>query len=151
DSECVVGDGAGDELCGFEKFPYRGLASAFLDSRASHSPPSSFVRNALGAGLRIEAELGANPFEYGLIAAPGTHIATPGNVSERDFVGHGGAGQANGDALPEGLPDIPAFSPGGLAVVWAEENSREAIFLALRRRETYGTSGTRITLRFFGG
>jgi hypothetical protein len=49
------------------------------------------------------------------------------------------------------IPDDVRLNPGGLAVVWAEENSREALFAALRRRETYSTSGPRMTVRFFGG
>ena len=48
-----------------------------------------------------------------------------------------------GDALPPGLPDALEFNPGGLAVLWAEENSRDALFAAMQRREAYGTSGTR--------
>jgi len=72
-------------------------------------------------------------------------------VSDATFPGHGGAGQPNRDELPAGLADVAAFNPGGLAVLWAEENSREALFLAMRRREAYGTSGPRIVLRFFGG
>lgn len=151
DSECMPGTGAGDELCGFEKLPYDGLTSANLDFQNRSPEPSDFVRHALGEGMRIEADLGVNPFAYGFVASTDTHISTPGNVSERRFPGHGGAGQPNSDALPPGLVDVPAFNPGGLAVVWAEENSREAIFLAMRRRETYGTSGPRIVLRFFGG
>src|SRR5206468_1833888 len=47
--------------------------------------------------------------------------------------------------------DRPDFNPGGLAVLWAEENSRDALFAAMRRREAYGTSGPRMTVRFFGG
>jgi hypothetical protein len=49
------------------------------------------------------------------------------------------------------MPDHLVFNPGGLAVLWAEENSRDALFAAMRRRETYGTSGPRIVVRFFGG
>jgi hypothetical protein len=49
------------------------------------------------------------------------------------------------------MPDALEFNPGGLAAVWAEENSRDALFEAMRRREVYGTSGPRITVRFFGG
>ena len=50
-----------------------------------------------------------------------------------------------------GLPDKLEFGPGGLAVLWAEENSRDALFEAMLRRETYGTSGPRIVVRMFGG
>ncbi len=148
-SECTPGTSAGDELCGFESLPYDGLASAALDSAGTPSP-TDFVRSALGEGLALGQSLGVNPFEYGIVASTDTHIATPGNVSEVGFVGHGGAGRANRDAL-QGLPDNAAFNPGGLAVLWTEENSRESLFLAMRRREAYGTSGPRIVLRFFGG
>jgi hypothetical protein len=53
--------------------------------------------------------------------------------------------------VPPGLPDKLEYNPGGLAVVWAQENSRDALFQSMRRREVYGTSGPRITSRFFGG
>jgi hypothetical protein len=155
DSECMPGTAAGDELCGFEKLPYDGLTSANLDPDPpfpdQDPSPTDFVRHALGEGLRLDELLGENPFEYGIVASTDTHIATPGNVAEAGFVGHGGAGQPNRDGLPKGLSDVPAFNPGGLAVIWAEENSRDALFLAMRRRETYGTSGPRMVLRFFGG
>ena len=66
-------------------------------------------------------------------------------------MGHGGAGPNMALGIPPGLPDHIEFNPGGLAVVWAEENTRDSIFSGLARRETYGTSGTRPVLRFFGG
>jgi hypothetical protein len=73
-------------------------------------------------------------------------------VVEGDFKGHGGAGQPNRFLpAPEGFPDIEYLSPGGLTAVWAEENAREAIFSAFRRKETFGTSGPRIVVRMFGG
>jgi hypothetical protein len=53
--------------------------------------------------------------------------------------------------VPQGLPDRPEFGPGGLAMIWAEQNTREALFAAMQRRETYATSGTRAQVRFFGG
>jgi hypothetical protein len=150
DSEFMPGTSAGDELCEFEKIPYSGLAFANLDVEGEPKP-QDFIRHALGEGLRYQESLGINPFQYGMIAGTDTHIATPGNVNEETFPGHGGAGQPNRDELPVGLADVAAFNPGGLAVLWAEENSREALFLAIRRREAYGTSGPRIVLRFFGG
>ena len=53
--------------------------------------------------------------------------------------------------VPPGLPDELEYNPGGLAVLWAQENTRDALFDAMRRREAYGTSGPRIISRFFGG
>ncbi len=150
-SECLPGSTAGDELCDFELLPYRNLATANLGGAPQELIPADFVREALTTGMRLEGELGINPFQLGMIASTDTHLGTPGAVEEDRFQGHGGAGLAVRDALPSGLPDRAWFNPGGLAVLWAEENSREALFEAMRRREAYGTSGTRIVLRFFGG
>ncbi|MBL9028151.1 MAG: DUF3604 domain-containing protein [Myxococcales bacterium] len=151
DSECLPGSTAADELCDFEKMPYASLSSANLGGDPDPLVESDFVRHALGRGLELFATLGVNPFSYGFIASTDTHLGTPGAVEERRFLGHGGAGLTVRDALPPGLPDRPWFNPGGLAVLWAEENSREALFAAMRRREAYGTSGPRIVLRVFGG
>ena len=87
----------------------------------------------------------------GIIASTDTHISAPGSVAEDGFPGHGGAGESHADEVPVGLPDSVAFNPGGLAAVWAEQNTRAAVFEALQRREVYGTSGPRISLRFFAG
>lgn len=151
DSECLPGTPAADELCDFEKMPYSDLAAANLGSNSDAPRESDFVRYALGEGIRLARSLGINPFQYGIIASTDTHLGTPGATDERGFLGHGGAGLTVRDALPPGLPDRAWFNPGGLAVLWAEENSREALFEAMRRREAYGTSGTRIVLRTFGG
>lgn len=151
DSECRAGTTLGDEECSFEDIPYSDLAASAIGVR-SFPTEQNFVRAALGLGLRYQATEGVNPFHYGMIASTDTHLATPGLVAETgDFPGHGGAGANNADELPVGLPDVVEFNPGGLAVLWAEENSREALFMAMRRREAYGTSGPRIVLRFFGG
>ncbi len=148
DSECAAYPGVSDEECGFEKAinPY-----GFEDEDAPPDP-MDFTRGALGRGLQLEAELGTNPLAFGHIGSTDTHLGTPGLVAERGHPGHGGAGKP-GDSVLEspGPPDWLDLNPGGLAVVWAEENTRESIFAAMRRREAYATSGTRPTLRFFGG
>jgi len=149
-SECLPGQGISDELCGFEVLPYPNLANTNLEIFAD-PVPSSFIRDAFGEGMRLEDELGVNPFQHGFISATDTHIAAPGFDGERSFLGHGGAGQANRYVVPEGFPDIPYLNPGGPAGVWAEENSRNAIFEAFRRRETFATSGPRIVPRVFAG
>ena len=156
DSECIPGEAISDELCGFEKLPWADLATANLGGPKltlfTEFKPQDYARAALGEGMKLQASLGANPFKLGFIASTDTHISAPGLVSEENFPGHGGNGQPNRTSEElNRLSDIPYNNPGGLAVAWAEENSREAIFEAMRRRETYGTSGPRMVVRFFGG
>ena len=158
DSECLLGGDTVDEACGFEKLAYDSFAGvqriSSLNAGAGAPPApkrSAMVREALKKGLALEAELGVNPLKYGIIASTDTHLAAPGLVMEYASKGHGGAGISAVNAIPPGLPDNIEFNPGGLAVVWSEENSRDAIFSALRRKETYGTSGPRMVVRFFGG
>ena len=151
DSECRTGVGTGDEFCNFEPLPYDTFSGKFTGQMAAQPAPSNFVRNALGEGLVWEGRLGTNPFEYGFVGSTDTHLGTPGYVDERAHPGHGGAGTPATAGGAMRLPDDIEFNPGGLAVVWAEENSRESIFAALQRRETYSTSGPRMTVRFFGG
>jgi hypothetical protein len=161
DSECLLGGDTVDEACGFEKVPYDSFAGATIaqsvpDVDGGLVDPdapkrSAMVREALKKGLALEQQLGANPLKFGIIASTDTHLGTPGLIDETDSKGHGGAGRAAGAGLATGLPDNIEYNPGGLAVVWAEENTRDSIFSALQRRETYGTSGPRPVVRFFGG
>ncbi len=156
DSECFLAGDTTDEACGFEKLPYNSFAGV-REKRQGRLRPSlaparrDTVREALKQGLSVARRIGVNPFKYGIIAATDTHLGTPGLVAERGHQGHAGAGMSAGAGLPQGLPDDLEFNPGGLAVVWAEENNRDAIFAAMQRREVYGTSGTRPVVRFFGG
>ncbi len=151
DSECRLAPDSTDELCGFEKLPYANFVQKYFRYFAKPPGAGSFVREALEAGLAEEQRLGVNPFKFGLIASTDTHLGTPGAIEERDHPGHGGAGAPAPRDVPKGLPDDFEFNPGGLAVIWAEENSRDALFEAMRRREVYGTSGPRHVVRFFGG
>jgi hypothetical protein len=137
-------------LCSFEQLPYKDFKSKF-SKNLSASPKSSFVREALNQGLLIKEKESINPFKFGFIGSTDTHLGTPGSVDEEFFQGHGGAGKSFRTSIPEGLPDDIEFNPGGLAVVWAEENSRTSIFKALKRKEVYGTSGPRFLVRFFLG
>jgi hypothetical protein len=165
DSECINGlataAGAPDELCDFEKLQrpplqdcgptgtgqgaFAGLGcTSWLD----------YVRNVWKAGLQEQKRLGVNPYKLGVIASTDTHNGTPGNVDEGTFHGHLGLADSDPEKALGGnaIAIRPLISsPGGLAGVWAEENSRDAIFDALRRRETFGTSGPRITVRLFAG
>ena len=155
DSECLLGGDTTDEACGFEKLPYNSFAGVgrvasegVLDPGSALSPDKrGMVREALKTGLVIQGQVGENPLKYGIIASTDSHLGTPGLTIEDEPKGHGGAGARN----VRGLPDDLEFNPGGLAVIWAEENSRDAIFAGMQRREAYGTSGTRPVVRFFGG
>ncbi len=148
-SECTPQSSA-DEFCDFEVLPYSTLAGPVLGINATPDP-KDFVRSALKEGLKIKQSTGANPFKYGMIGSTDTHLAAPGSVSEDGYPGHGGAGVPAAAEIPPGLPDVPSFNPGGLVVLWAEQNSRDSLFSAMKRREAYATSGTRPVVRFFAG
>ena len=166
DSECRNGltgfAGAPDELCGFEKVePFEGTSdcgegSGFggvIGTGLGCRSARDYARGALLLGLQQDERIGVNPYKLGFIASTDTHNATPGNVAEATFPGHQGAQDASPEQrlTPTATDAQILNNPGGLAGVWAEENSRDAIFEALRRRETFGTSGPRIVPRFFGG
>jgi hypothetical protein len=163
-SECrydrLAGRGVGtaDELCTFEQIAGDNLQmlgsvdGELLAEKAAYVPVDRFaerdmVRNALKAGLGIEQKIGVNPFRMGFIGSTDTHSATPGAAEEDNYTGHLG----RRDAGHRNVEDHFFSNPGGHAVVFAEENSRDAIFAGLRRRETYATSGTRPVVRFFAG
>jgi hypothetical protein len=148
DSECRAG--GRDELCGFETLPFARMAESASPWMYRAIPSGVYVREALGAGLREQQRLGVNPFKLGLIGSTDTHLGTPGLVDEKGFPGHAAGIVSRRLEVPP-FPDSLLFNPGGLAVLWAEENSRDALFAAMRRREAYGTSGPRLTLRLFGG
>ena len=124
-------------------------------------PPGSYAREALGRGLLIERRTGKNPFRFGFVAATDFHngLATS---AENAFVLADGFDPRTGGPdrataaryLAEPSPTMPdpkIMGSGGLTGVWATENTREALFDAMQRRETFGTSGTRIRLRLFAG
>jgi len=113
---------------------------------------TDFIRSGLLVGLAEEQETGINPIKLGMIASTDTHSSTPGAVSETDWRGHVSVESTPQERLKPGLLTSGIDgNPGGLAGVWAVENSRDAIFEAMQRREVFGTSGPRITPRFFAG
>ncbi|MDG2307251.1 MAG: DUF3604 domain-containing protein [Candidatus Binatia bacterium] len=150
DSECRVDGLSRDELCGYEKLSYASLGGEALPNSSPAIPPRVYTREALTEGLVQHAKIGANPFRLGLIGATDTHFGTPGLVAEDQFPGHAAGTVTRRMEIPA-LPDSPNYNPGGLAVLWAEENSRDSLFSAMRRKEAYGTTGPRIVTRFFGG
>ena len=117
---------------------------------ASHD----FARGAWLDGMLDQQGFGVNPFEMGVIGSTDTHVGTSGNTTEHSYPGHIGHEVNLTDRL--GQPDLGRYNklqgnPGGLAGVWAYENSRDALFQSMKRREAFATSGTRIKPRFFAG
>ncbi|MGB5810275.1 MAG: DUF3604 domain-containing protein [Polyangiales bacterium] len=149
-SECIPGQTSGDELCAFEVVPYDNLRAAKMDKTTTVREVDT-MRYGYGEGLRYQASLGVNPFQFGIVGGTDGHLGLAGNVNEARFLGGGGAGESHVREERASFPDRVYFGPGGLTGVWAEENSREAIFRALRRKETFGTSGTRMQVRSFAG
>ncbi|WP_187276629.1 DUF3604 domain-containing protein [Parahaliea maris] len=171
DSECRNGLasvlGAPDEACDFEK-----LRPATAPVQDCGNTPGSggmmlkgcvsrfnYLRHVLAEGQADAAVLGVNPFKLGIIADTDTHTATPNAGQEANWQGSHGhdrdvqhrllsAVEVPGD-IATGSP--VRYNPGGVAGIYAEQNSRAALFDAMRRRETFGTSGPRIRPRFFAG
>ena len=121
--------------------------------------PTSFVRAGFMRGLEHEAKLGVNPFKSGIIGSFDAHNSLP-FVDEDNFFGKFPGQEPSPDrwqqksSLGEGEGEARItwqYLAAGYAAVWATDNTREAVFDAMQRRETYGTSGTRMTVRFFGG
>ncbi|MBL8772045.1 MAG: DUF3604 domain-containing protein, partial [Phenylobacterium sp.] len=126
-----------------------------------------YVRRALQDGIIFREKIGANPFKFGFIGSSDTHNAAPGSVEEPNYFSktgrRDGMPELRGSVPPGGAKDWSALTgeaaanppvfqtwgASGLAGVWAEENSRDAIYAALRRKETFATSGPRIKVRFF--
>ena len=114
----------------------------------------SYIREAYQNGLAMQEARGYNPYKFGLVGASDTH-GTAVSYTQSNFFG----GHAFLDATPQGRLSgekhagmtSDRFATSGLGGVWAEENTREAIFAAMQRKETFATSGVRIRVRFFGG
>jgi hypothetical protein len=140
---------AADEFAGFEN----------ADSIQKYSErvfqKRDFVREGLKMGLAFEKQLGSNPFKYGIIGGTDNHNGVPSDVAEDSFVGgHGpedGTVERRRTGGVGGWIDGKDLSIGSLAGVWATENTRTAIWDAMKRRETFATSGPRMKIRLFGG
>lgn len=123
--------------------------------------PHEYARSALQVGLQQEMKLGVNPFKFGMIGSTDTHNGLA-NTRDENYFGK----MAKSEPAPDrwehpiivsgsGDPSLNTYEyetlASGLAAVWARENTREAIFEAMEKKETYATTGTRMVVRFFGG
>lgn len=141
-----------DEFAGFEQWDYTLSADS---ERPSHRR-GSFIRPALLDGMSEAVKGLGNPFKYGLIGDSDSHNAA-GSNEEFNYTGKFAFENSAKERLTGMLGQPPAqilqireFSSGGLAGVWAPQNTREAIYDAMQRKETFATSGTMLKVRFFG-
>jgi hypothetical protein len=116
-----------------------------------------YAREALKNGLKLEHKLGTNPYKFGIVAGTDSHTSLATAEEENFFGKHSGeepeAGRATKVAMKVGNLQRPGwgFAAAGYTGVWASENTREALFDAMMRKEVYGTTGPRMLVRFFGG
>ena len=149
-----------DEWAEFEIYPYR------IGTTIASDPVDSYVRGALLHGIEMEEAQGFNPYRFGLIGSTDTHNGTT-SVEESNYLSSVGII----DGTAQGRGSVPLDQPGadgqryahasclgcnlfgasGLVGVWAEENTRDALYDAFRRKETFATTGPRMRVRFFAG
>jgi hypothetical protein len=139
-----------DEFANFEVLNYLLMVTQNRPIQIS----GSYLRRALENGLAMQDSRNYNPYKVGFVGGSDSHD-TGAPYRQKDFFGghgvnDGGIKERMSGRIFSGL-DLLQENPAGLTGVWAEENTREAIFDAMQRRETYGTSGPRHKLRFFGG
>jgi hypothetical protein len=116
-----------------------------------------YARSALKTGLRLENKFGTNPYQFGMIGSTDSHTGLA-TAEEDNFFGKHSGGEPGKDRYTHpmakmGDNEYKGYAPvaSGWAAVWAEENTRASIFDAMQRKETYATTGSRMTVRFFGG
>lgn len=140
---------AADEFADFENADSIQKSSG----RAFHA--RDFVRGGLKIGLQKQMELGENPFKYGFAGGSDNHNGLMGDVAEDTFIGGHGPEDGTVDRRRNhgvaGWIDGKDLSIGSISGVWALENTRAAIWDAMKRREIFATSGPRIKVRMFGG
>lgn len=146
-----------DEFANFESWDLSNLMGN--RPKTESMLKNEYARSALKLGLQLERELGANPFKFGMTGSSDTHTALA-TTREENYFGKYRATEPSDNRHDK--PVIPTDNPAlqiltaqesasGLTAVWARENTREAIFGALTRKEVYATTGTRLRVRLFAG
>jgi hypothetical protein len=144
-----------DEFAAFERWDKGNLDLSEL--KKNEMLVYEYARSALKNGLKLEAELGTNPYKFGMIASTDAHTGLA-TADQDNFFGKASSSEPspgrashpfvkNGDHVIMGWETVAS----GYAAVWATENTREAIFDAMQRREAYATTGPRMAVRLFGG
>jgi hypothetical protein len=146
-----------DEFANFEIWDFGNL-----DASARKTPDMlefEYTRSALKNGLKLEAKLGTNPYKFGLVGSTDAHTGLAA-VEEENFFGKTTPQEPSPERMTATFVNNPQtgikvmdwqVGSSGYAAVWATENTREALWDAMQRRETYATTGSRMIVRFFGG
>jgi hypothetical protein len=145
----------GDEFADYETWDIGNLDVS--EAKTDAMLAGEYAREALKRGLELEARLGTNPYKFGMIGSTDSHTSLAA-VQEDNFFGkHSGAEpgpermthpfMSNENGTIMGWQQVAS----GLAAVWARDNTREALFEAMERKEVYATTGSRLSVRFFGG
>lgn len=146
-----------DEFANYEKWDKSNLNGT--EAKTPDMLQWEYAREALKNGLMLEKKLGVNPYKFGMVGSTDAHTALAAVEEENFFGKHSGVEPEphRWEHVVIAAPD-PKFTikgwqqaAGGYAAVWATDNTREAIFDAMKRKETYATTGPRMTVRFFGG
>ena len=146
-----------DEFASFEIWDKGNLDGSA--AKAKDMLEYEYARSALKNGLKLEALLGTNPYKFGMIGSSDAHNGLAA-MEEDNFFGKTAPQEPSPDRMTKKFFDNPKtgikimdweVSASGYAAVWATANTREAIFDAMKRRETYATTGPRMIVRFFGG
>lgn len=149
-----------DEFADFETWDKSNLLIGMATPKEPWMLQYEYAREALKRGLEIQARTGANPYRFGMIGGTDAHTSLA-TAAEDNFWGKAPLGEKGMDRIDHVFINSSggeAFSTmswqqvaAGYTAAWAEDNSREAIFDAFKRREVYATTGSRIVLRFFAG
>jgi len=146
-----------DEFADFETWDVSNIAGSA--PKTESMLPYEYARSALKLGLKLGERLGVNPYKFGLVGASDTHTALA-TTREENFFGkyqstEPSADRHNDDVIPSDNPALRILTSqeaaAGLTAVWARNNNRGEIFDAMRRKEVYATTGTRIRVRVFAG
>jgi hypothetical protein len=146
-----------DEFANFERWDFGNL-----DASVPKTPDMlqyEYARMALRNGLKLASELGTNPYKFGIVASSDSHTGLAA-MEEDNFFGKTTPQEPSPERMTKVFVDNPKtkikvmdwqVSASGYAAVWATANTREALWDAMQRKETYGTTGPRMVVRFFGG
>lgn len=144
-----------DEFANFERWDKANLA--VIAKNTPEMMPNEYARSALQIGMQLEAKLGTNPYKFGMVGSTDSHTGLA-TADEDNFWGKTSSMEpsperATRDFMKTSIATIKEWevSASGYAAVWAKDNSRESIFDAMQRKETYATTGPRMAVRLFGG